>query len=70
MSTSEGAALWGISGRMINYYCVDGRMPSAQKVGATQIIPKDVPKPEDRRKGENRKNDSTGGHSNAKTKGV
>lgn len=44
MSVAEAAALWGISGRMINYYCVDRRIPGAQKVGATWIIPKDAPK--------------------------
>jgi hypothetical protein len=27
MSAVEAAALWGISARMINYYCVDGRIP-------------------------------------------
>jgi len=35
MSAIESAALWGLSARMINYYCVDGRIPGAQKIGAT-----------------------------------
>ena len=70
MSVAEAVALWGISGRMINYYCVDGRIPGAQKIGATWIIPKDAPKPEDRRKKENRKNGSAGGHGNAQTKDI
>lgn len=70
MSAIESAALWGISGRMINYYCVDGRIPGAQKIGATWIIPREASKPEDRRKKENRKNGSAGGCSDAQTKDI
>ena len=46
-STIEAATLCGISGRMINYYCAEGRIPGAQKIGGTWIIPKDAPKPTD-----------------------
>lgn len=70
MSAAEAATLWGISARMINYYCVDGRIPGAQKIGATWIIPKDAPKPEDRRKKGNRNTGSVGGSSDAQTKDI
>lgn len=67
-STIEAAALWGISGRMINYYCAEGRIPGAQKIGGIWIIPKDAPKPADRRKKGSRENGSSGGRNDAKTK--
>ena len=66
----EDAALWRISGRMINYYCVDGYIPDVQKLSAIWIIPKDAPEPEDRRRTEDRKTDSMGGRSDAKTKDI
>lgn len=68
ISAAETAALWGISGRMINYYCTEGRIPGAQKIGGTWIIRKDAPKPADRRKKVGRENGSSGGCSDAKTK--
>lgn len=68
ISVADAAALWGISGRMINYYCAEGRIPGAQKIGGTWIIPKDVPKPAYRREKTSRENGSSGGRSDAKTK--
>lgn len=68
ISVADAAALWGISGRMINYYCAEERIPGAQKIGGTWIIPKDAPKPADRRKKAGRENGSLGGLSDAKTK--
>ena len=44
MSVAEATVLWGISGRMIGYYCVAGRISGAQKIGATWIIPKTATK--------------------------
>ncbi len=70
MSVAEAAVLWGISGRMIGYYCVAGRISGAQKIGATWIIPKTALKPEDRRKKENRKNGSPGGRSDAEATSI
>ncbi|MEN6315910.1 MAG: helix-turn-helix domain-containing protein [Clostridiaceae bacterium] len=70
ISAAEAAALWGISGRMINYYCMEGRIPGAQKIGGTWIIPKDASKPEDRRKKASHENGPSGGCSDAKTKGL
>ncbi|SBW00475.1 conserved hypothetical protein [uncultured Eubacteriales bacterium] len=70
MSAVKAVAPWGISARMINYHCVDRRILGAQKVGATWIIPKDAPRPEDRRKKGNRKNSGPGGHGDAQTKDI
>jgi hypothetical protein len=50
ISAIEAAEKWGITGRMINYYCSEGRIPGAQKIGGTWIIPEDAMKPTDRRK--------------------
>jgi hypothetical protein len=68
ISVAEAATIWRISGTMINYYCVEGRIPGAQKICGTWIIPKDAPKSADGRKKESRENDSSGGYSDAKTK--
>ncbi len=55
ISVREAAHKWGLTARMINYYCTDGRIEGAQMVANVWLIPKDAVKPEDRRKGNGRK---------------
>lgn len=35
--------------RQVNYYCVEGRIPSAVKMAGVWLIPKETDKPADRR---------------------
>lgn len=50
IALKEASEQWGISARMINYYCTKGRIPGAVKMASVWLIPKDAQKPEDRRK--------------------
>lgn len=62
ISVREAAQKWGLTARMINYYCTDGRIEGAQMVANVWLIPKNAVKPEDRRKGNRRKRaDGNGG---------
>ena len=54
ISVREAAQKWGLTARMINYYCAGGRIEGAQMVANVWIIPKDAVRPEDRRKGNGR----------------
>lgn len=45
----ESQAKWGISPRMINYYCSAGRIAGAEKMGKVWLIPKAAEKPIDGR---------------------
>lgn len=49
ISVKETAEKWGITSRMVNYYCVSGRIQGAQKIGSMWVVPKDAPKPVDGR---------------------
>ena len=49
MTLKEASNLWGISPRMINYYCTAGRIAGAVKMGTVWLIPKDAKKPIDGR---------------------
>ena len=49
MTLREAGEKWGISPRQINYYCSDGRIPGAEKMGRVWLIPKNAEKPIDRR---------------------
>lgn len=49
MTLKEASVLWGISPRMINYYCTEGRITGAIKMGTVWLVPKDAKKPADRR---------------------
>ena len=49
MTLKEASSKWGISPRMINYYCADGRIAGAVKMGTVWLIPKDTEKPIDGR---------------------
>ena len=50
MTLKEASEKWGISARMINYYCADGRIPGAVKMAGVWLIPKEAEKPIDRRR--------------------
>ena len=49
MTLKEASKKWGISSRQINYYCVDGRIPGAVKMGTIWLIPKNAVKADDAR---------------------
>ncbi len=49
LSAKEAAAKWGISQRRVIFYCSEGRIPGAQIVGNSWVIPKKSKKPEDAR---------------------
>lgn len=50
LSIREAAEKWGVSERRINQYCSEGRIPGAEKIGKTWVIPADADKPGDPRK--------------------
>lgn len=56
MTLKQASEKWGISPRMINYYCSDGRIAGAEKMGRVWLIPKDAEKPVDGRLKEKRGN--------------
>ena len=49
MTLREAGEKWGISPRQINYYCSEGRIRGAEKMGTVWLIPKDAKKPVDGR---------------------
>lgn len=49
MTTKDTAAQWGITDRMVLYYCTSGRIRGAIKLGNTWLIPKNTEKPSDGR---------------------
>ena len=49
MTLREAGEKWGISPRQINYYCSEGSIPGAEKMGTVWLIPKDAKKPVDGR---------------------
>ena len=50
MTIKEAAGQWGISGRMVTYYCVDGRIGGVIRKGNMWLIPADAEKPADSRR--------------------
>ena len=56
MTLKQAGKKWGISPRMINYYCSAGRIAGAEKTGTVWLIPKDAEKPIDGRLKEKRGN--------------
>lgn len=50
MTLKQASEKWGISPRMINYYCSAGRIAGAVKMGTIWLIPKSANKPYDGRK--------------------
>lgn len=49
LTRKQTSKKWGISPRMINYYCSVGRVPGAVKMATIWLIPKDAQKPMDGR---------------------
>lgn len=56
MTLKQAGKKWGISPRMINYYCSAGRIAGAEKMGTVWLIPKDAEKTIDGRLKEKRGN--------------
>ena len=44
MTLKQASENWGISPRMINYYCSAGRIAGAEKMGTVWLLPKDAEK--------------------------
>lgn len=55
MTLKDASDKWGISPRMINYYCSEGRIEGAVKMGTVWLIPQKAVKPIDGRTKEGRK---------------
>ena len=49
LTGKEISVKWGITDRMVNYYCIAGRIPGAVKKGNLWLIPADAEKPNDGR---------------------
>lgn len=49
MSAKQAAKLWGISPRRVAVLCSEGRIPSAQMVGRSWVVPAYSEKPVDAR---------------------
>ena len=49
LTGKEAGEKWGITGRMVNYYCSAGRIPGAVKKGNLWLVPADAKKPQDGR---------------------
>lgn len=48
-TTKDTAQKWGITNRMVLYYCTSGRISGAVKMGNTWLVPCAAEKPSDRR---------------------
>lgn len=49
LTAKEAGEKWGITRRMVNYYCSAGRILGAVKKGDLWLIPADAEKPQDGR---------------------
>jgi hypothetical protein len=49
LTVKEAGEKWGITARMVTYYCVDGRIKGAEKKGNLWLVPIDAEKPIDGR---------------------
>ncbi|WP_312941639.1 DNA-binding protein [Oscillibacter sp.] len=49
MTLKEASEKWGITPRMINYHCTNGRISGAVKMASVWLIPKDAERPADKR---------------------
>jgi hypothetical protein len=56
LTVKEAGEKWGITGRMVTYYCEAERINGAVKKGNLWLVPADAEKPEDGRRKEE-KND-------------
>ena len=60
LTIKEVGEKWGISGRMVTYYCVDGRIPGVIRKGNMWLVPADAEKPKDGRRKDAENENSTG----------
>lgn len=51
LTVTEAARAWALSTRRVQSYCVDGRIPGAEKWGRAWMIPKGATRPTDGRRG-------------------
>ena len=49
LTVRETARKWDLSDRMVQQFCIAGRIPGAQKFGNSWAIPADAEKPRDHR---------------------
>ena len=49
LTVKEAGEKWGISSRMVSYYCVQNRIQGAIKKGNLWLIPSNAQKPKDKR---------------------
>lgn len=49
MTLIEAGEKWNITPRMLNTYCLNGRIEGAERVGRTWVIPEEAKKPTDLR---------------------
>lgn len=61
LTMKEAAELWGVTSRMVTYYCTSGKIPGAMKKGDIWLIPADSQKPVDGRTTNGRKIKRKGG---------
>ena len=50
MTIRDAAIQWGLTNRMVQYYCKEGKIKGAIKIGTMWILPKNAERPLDRRK--------------------
>jgi len=50
LTIKEAGEKWGITGRMVTYYCVAGRIKGVIRKGNMWLIPADAEKPTDGRR--------------------
>ena len=49
LTVKETGEKWGVSGRMVTYYCEAGRIKGSLKKGNLWLVPADAEKPKDGR---------------------
>ena len=54
ISIREAAEKWGVSERLVQKLCTEGRIPGAQKFSGSWAVPADAGKPEDQRRARHR----------------
>lgn len=52
LTVREAEKKWEVTARMVNYYCLAGRIPGAIKKGNLWLVPVDAKKPIDERRKE------------------
>lgn len=55
LSIREAAEKWGVSERRVQQYCLNGRIPGAERFANAWVIPDTATKPTDPRKDRRRK---------------